>query len=78
MGQGSVKLVIFVAIITKVLIWGVVAFPQCKFVKNVSATSLAGNAEAVVGELPCVVTAIDVCAAQACASNRSNGFASRA
>ena len=54
MGQGSVKLFIFVAIITNVLIWAANAFPQCKIWATVLrpcggvSANLAGNAEAVV------------------------------
>ena len=58
MGQGSVKLFIFVAIITNILIWAANAFPQCKIWATVLrpcggvSANLAGNAEAVVGEFP--------------------------
>ena len=58
MGQGSVKLFIFVAIITNVLIWAANAFPQCKIWATVLrpcggvSANLAGNAEAVVGYVP--------------------------
>ena len=62
MGQGSVQLVIFVAIITNVLIWGVSAIHQCKIWAAAHLiiiprelrvrAHMAGNAEAVVGEFP--------------------------